>query len=579
LIAKISSTSWHQALFNSKILKAELLLTLELLNDAAPLINEIKQSLYSGLTLPEQSRVLIAELNFYSKRHLQEKVILLRRKLDLHGNLLKTVDDMKNVGEVYKSIGYSYADSDDLKLAIQYFKKAYTAFVNIDENNNSVAVAGILSALGLVCIEKSEIAAAIKYFEQALSIYKINGSKFNQSVVLHNIGEAYANSEDAERGILPLQQSIKLSEQLNDEMGVMWSKQQLGDIALKTEDWALALSLFNETLPGFIKANDTFHSYSAIKGKAHAYLALGNIQSARVELEAATKLKNELNLSDIEVPHNLLEAKILYAAGDVKTSNTILFDTIALQQRVYKQEEERLATKYRIEFESEFQENKNKALTMKNKINAEEIKLKEQQNKMWVVVSVAFACCLLVCTFLLIQQIRMRKHFAIMSLSDSLTNQPNRRSVISFAKQAFEVSLKAKQPFTVVILDLDLFKKINDQFGHDVGDSVLKVFGKGCKDVIRKYDSFGRYGGEEWMLILTSIDNTTLEAIFKRLHGKVNKPSIKGLPEDYIINFSMGAATMTPDTKEDLSKIMKAADEQLYEAKENGRNQLKSIML
>lgn len=290
LIEKNSLMSWHQALFNSKILKAELLLKLDLLNDAAPLINEIKQSFYSGLTLSEQSRVLITELNFYSKRHIQEKVILVRKQLDLHVKLLNADKDMQTIGKVYKTIGYSYVDSDDFTLAIQYFQKAYAVLADINEKN-SIAVAGILSALGVVSTKTGDINSAIKYFEKALSIYKSNDEKFNQSVVLYNIGEAYANSEDAERGILPLQQAIKLSEQLNDEMGVMWSKQQLGDIALKSENWALALSLFNETLPVFINANNTFLSYEARIGKAHAYLGLGDIQSAKFELATATKLK------------------------------------------------------------------------------------------------------------------------------------------------------------------------------------------------------------------------------------------------------------------------------------------------
>ncbi|MBO1256285.1 GGDEF domain-containing protein [Alteromonas sp. 5E99-2] len=581
LITLSQSKQWRQALITSKILKIELMLHLELINEAIALVNEIKQVRYDELTAIEKSRVVRAELKFYSTRGFLDKLEESRSELLRYARIIEKENgsEFETLGYIYKAIGYSYFDNNELPLAIEYFKRAYSLFIAVEGSRKNIAVPGILSALGEVHTEVGEITKALEYFEEALGLYKERGNKFNQSVVLFNIGRAYSANKQPDTATHYFQQSMTISEEIDDAIGIVWSKQELGEIALQKEEWVLALALFNETLPAFIEENDIFHSYSAFKGKVKSYIQLGNLDRAQLELDKAITLAKQFKSPTQKLSLRLLEAELAHAKGDIDNLNMLFLDALSLQEDIHEIQQKRLVTRYRVEFDTQIKENQNRELTLQNQLNVKKIQRKETQNITWISVSLAFALCLIVIAFSLFKQVKMRKHFAKISLSDPLTNQPNRRAVIEFSQRAYDKALQTQQPLTIAIIDLDYFKRINDEFGHDVGDNVLKAFGRACKEVLRKQDYFGRYGGEEWMLVITDTNETVLPTIFERISAKLNKDNISGLPIGFEINFSMGAATTVPSPNQKLTNVVKMADNQLYIAKENGRNQLRSAVM
>ncbi len=581
LISLSQSKNWWKASIASKILKIELMLNLELTKEAMALVEEIKRLRYDELTAIEKSRVVRAELKFYSTRGVLDKLEESRAELLKYTRIIEQEheSEFETLGYIYKAIGYSYFDNDELPQAIKNFKRAYSLFIAVEGSRKNIAVPGILSALGEVHTEIGEIEKALEYFEKGLEFYRERDDQFNQSVVLYNIGRAYSANKQPDTAKLYLQQSMEISEKIDDTVGIIWSKQELGQIALQNKEWVLALALFNETLPAFMQANDTAHAYFALKGKVKSYIQLGNLNRAQLELEKATALMEQLNSPVQELPLRLLEAELAHANGDINTLNALMLSALSLQEKIHETQQKRLVTRYRIEFDTQIKENQNRELTLQNQLNVKEIQRKETQNHTWISVSSAFAMCLIITAFSLFKQIRMRKHFAKISLSDPLTNQPNRRAVIEFSQRAYGKALETQQPLTIAIIDLDFFKRINDEFGHDVGDNVLKAFGLACKEVLRKQDYFGRYGGEEWMLVITDTNETVLPTIFERVSAKLNTTEISGLPMNFEVNFSMGAATTVPSLQLQLTNVVKMADKQLYIAKENGRNQLRSAVI
>ena len=146
------------------------------------------------------------------------------------------------------------------------------------------------------------------------------------------------------------------------------------------------------------------------------------------------------------------------------------------------------------------------------------------------------------------------------ALTDSLTGASNRRHILSLAEQM----LLPDARLTVALLDLDHFKHINDGHGHHVGDAVLQHF---CREALRHLrvgDRWGRYGGEEFLLLLPSADAQEGAGIVARLHAM---PSPADLPR---YTFSAGVAQAGPG--ESLQRLLRRADEALYEAKASGRN-------
>ena len=153
---------------------------------------------------------------------------------------------------------------------------------------------------------------------------------------------------------------------------------------------------------------------------------------------------------------------------------------------------------------------------------------------------------------------------------DTLTGVLNRRSVLELSEDSM---LKcAGSSFSLLILDLDRFKDINDRFGHAVGDAVLQAFTGTVSDELREVDIFGRTGGEEFLVALPRTDTNQAEMIANRICKAVNHSPIdcEGQKIEYTV--SIGIKTINADSDSDLSQVILHADKAMYTAKSTGRN-------
>jgi diguanylate cyclase (GGDEF)-like protein len=157
--------------------------------------------------------------------------------------------------------------------------------------------------------------------------------------------------------------------------------------------------------------------------------------------------------------------------------------------------------------------------------------------------------------------------------TDSLTGLPNRRSIDANLMRMVAHNGRSMESIAVVLLDLDHFKNFNDRFGHAAGDEVLAAVGAAMRATIRESDFAGRYGGEEFIVVLP---NTNLEGgvnvaeLLRRAIGEVVIPSI-----DQAITVSIGVAVL-PDHAADSTGLVRAADRALYLAKNNGRDRVET---
>lgn len=157
---------------------------------------------------------------------------------------------------------------------------------------------------------------------------------------------------------------------------------------------------------------------------------------------------------------------------------------------------------------------------------------------------------------------------------DFLTKLPNRRSFTRALEDFFESYKMYKVPFSLVMLDIDNFKQINDTYGHDFGDKVLVEIGKILKTFLRAKDIPGRLGGEEFGIILPSVRLEQAFRIAERLRKAIEVRDLEVENGKYV-NFtaSMGIAEIE-DSMESVEELYKKADEALYKAKKNGKNQV-----
>lgn len=158
--------------------------------------------------------------------------------------------------------------------------------------------------------------------------------------------------------------------------------------------------------------------------------------------------------------------------------------------------------------------------------------------------------------------------------TDELTNIPNRRGFNENIEASIRFSLHNQSPFALVLLDLDFFKKVNDTFGHIVGDSALRYVSKLLKEETKGRDCIARIGGEEFSIILpdTSYENAIKVADNIRLKIASKTLSVKGQKQPLKLTISSGVAIYQKD--EDIDTLFQRADEALYLAKNSGRNRV-----
>ncbi|TKB48941.1 diguanylate cyclase [Ferrimonas sediminicola] len=162
-----------------------------------------------------------------------------------------------------------------------------------------------------------------------------------------------------------------------------------------------------------------------------------------------------------------------------------------------------------------------------------------------------------------------RKALEKMSVTDDLTGVFNRRRLDQRLEEAMESFLRYRQPFSVILLDLDRFKSINDTEGHQAGDAVLVQVAQCLKENLRKVDHLGRWGGEEFLVICLETEELGAAQLAEKLRGRV-----ASLPQPVgrTVTVSIGVAQAKPDEK--LNQLFRRVDAALYRSKHEGRNRV-----
>jgi len=157
---------------------------------------------------------------------------------------------------------------------------------------------------------------------------------------------------------------------------------------------------------------------------------------------------------------------------------------------------------------------------------------------------------------------------------DELTGSFNRRCIMRMLEDEITRAHRVNAPCSIALIDLDWFKRINDGFGHPTGDEVLRTFAITMFANIRSIDKFGRYGGEEFLLVLPDTPGDAATRLLDRLRAIVADLDWSAFSPTMQVTISAGVATLKPDENPDL--FLARADSALYAAKARGRNRIAS---
>lgn len=153
---------------------------------------------------------------------------------------------------------------------------------------------------------------------------------------------------------------------------------------------------------------------------------------------------------------------------------------------------------------------------------------------------------------------------------DALTKLFNRRKMTDLIEYEYDRAQRNTLPFSIIITDIDHFKKVNDTYGHDCGDVVLEEISRALMSMIRKQDQVGRWGGEEFLLLLPETDTEGALTLAEKMRSKIEKSTYCCGKTELKITMTFGISSFT-DEKTDKT-VIKEADLALYDGKNNGRN-------
>jgi diguanylate cyclase (GGDEF)-like protein/PAS domain S-box-containing protein len=168
---------------------------------------------------------------------------------------------------------------------------------------------------------------------------------------------------------------------------------------------------------------------------------------------------------------------------------------------------------------------------------------------------------------------QMEEEIRKLASTDSLTGINNRRSFMQLANAEWTRSQRYRHPFSVLMLDIDHFKNINDTYGHHIGDLTLKTFSNTCMDILRENDIFGRVGGEEFAAILVETAEKEALQVAERLRKKISKVTITKDEITFNFQVSIGVAN-SQNGDQRVDELFMKADQALYRAKRLGRNRV-----
>lgn len=461
---------------------------------------------------------------------------------------------MQNMGDIARA----------LQILEQLNRNAYSARPRLQMEFHAL--------IGSIYLDVGANEIALEHIKDALEISRQHLGEWDVSVLEYNLARTYQALGNARKAETHFKSALEISQAIGDDLGVAYALYQMASIDLAEQDYQQALSRLNQALPQFRSAGAHPMEAKTRLSIVSVYLGIEAYDKAQNQLSAAASIVN--TLSDAQLHQNLHESWSQYyqQVGNYQAALKHYKTSVDYMQKAQQQAQDKQLQEIMVRLEIKEQETTNELLKKENEL--QQLELQEQQTSyyllIWIIIS-GFLVVIIVSAFLY-QQWRARKNFAELALKDDLTNAPNRRAIVRICKKGLEQAREQQRQLALAVLDFDHFKTINDQFGHDVGDHVLQRFAEVAKQSLRNQDSFGRLGGEEWLLVFFDVTKEDAKNIFERITEKLNSQPIDGLPEGYRITFSMGFTNANPE--DNFDSLYKRADNVLFEAKDKGRERL-----
>jgi diguanylate cyclase (GGDEF)-like protein len=511
--------------------------------------------------------------------------------LDCRGQMYETAGNNAKARALYEqAVAVSAETHDDEMLAQSLFSRGYLLGLEgeyasgltdlkrshalFEKLNKPIHALTTLNGIAILYNRMGDYAQARNIYSRALKAQREAGMQREEAVTLHNLGRAYENLHEWEEARRAFTESLALSRQLSYPRGEAYALRGLAAVSNASGDPKGALETLSRAELLQRQTPDARLRAQILLARGIAFHKLDRMPESIAALEDASGVfrqadaMGELNATYSELAEVYAETGNWRAAYDRRTLAKETSDRLLNNQL-----DQRFAT-LKVEFDTAAKEKENAALVYENAINQRALAQAQSVRKLQAAVILLSVTLAVVLATLAVHQRRNALRMRYLALTDELTDAPNRRSVLSRLEPLLRDPDQGS--CAALIMDIDHFKKINDQYGHSVGDEVLKMVSNAVRSAVLEPSFFGRLGGEEFLIVLPRSDLSDARAAAERFREAIMSiDTSQWCPDRRRITASIGCAVSMP-ASDTLSTMLKRADFALYAAKRSGRNCVKT---
>lgn len=498
--------------------------------------------------------------------------------IEEYRNALNMLEGLKKSRDkkVYalRMIGVSYLYISEYEPALKYATRAVEESKKLDKPYSLVENTYLMA---YIYRETENLELATINFRKSLKLAQKAGDKYFEIMSLNEIGNVYHLKKQYKRALIYKRKALRQAWELDQKYLILVVVHDMGMVYFDMKNYELAKTYYLQTLKLINAVKDVRDKATILGNLGKVLLELREYRDAEHYLTLSLKMTEKHNMKKESMENHVYLARLYYETGVYRKAYPHMLAAYNLKEEILGVEKARGIAKLTEKLERE-------------KINQENLNLKRGRNMllaaMGFIILVAFTITRLYYqkkkTYRKLlnanKEIKEKQRelneayrkVEELSRKDPLTNLPNRRDILEKIMQEKIRHDRSGISFALIMADIDDFKVLNDQYGHDCGDAILVSLAQLLMKTIRRQDLVGRWGGEEFLFLLPETDYSGSLTLAEKIRKAVEEYEFNYNGMVFRLTITLGVAVFEKGMS--VEGCIKTADQRLYEGKKRGKN-------
>ncbi|GJM09859.1 MAG: virulence-mediating protein VirC [Lysobacteraceae bacterium] len=523
--------------------------------------NEDRPALLQQLT-DTSAEERVETLNAIAKSHWGDATDEAMRYARLARDAAIEIGDIEGEANAWRNVGIAHWYDANYEQALAATLEARERY---EQAGNKEGMAAALSTMGTIYLNLNDMEKAQELYEEGLQIADQTDDENRIGILLSNLGTVHLGLEQPDRALVYLNRSLSIVEQRGSQLDVLTTLANIGGAHKRLENYAESLAVNQRILAVAREIDAMERQADALGDIGLSYAGLGDVAEAERYLLDAIEFAEQHELKR-NVAGAMRDLADFYKAEGRMADALAMFERHMTARDEYLSEEsKRAVADLEVRYETEKKE---------QEIAIQRLQLEKQQTRQTALIVIVGLLTLAggVGIVLMRQKIRANRELKTLSRTDPLTRLANRRYLRHNATLQESRAKRLGEPYAIVLIDIDNFKRFNDEHGHECGDAVLTAIAASIQEAVRDVDTPSRWGGEEFLVLLPGSDCNDGRRLADRLLTAIRDTKVQYQGKAHSITATLGVTASHPG--ENFDATVRRADEALMRGKQSGRDQV-----